>query len=90
MVQAPAGMEIIGVMRTDTGLVRTLNEDSVAWVTPRDDDALLIAHRGVIRAIVRKLTNQEAVVELGSIHILRFDDGWHAEMLDLIDHLEDT
>ena len=23
MVQAPAGMEIIGAMRTDTGLVRT-------------------------------------------------------------------
>ena len=27
MVQAPAGMQIIGAMRTDTGLVRTLNED---------------------------------------------------------------
>ncbi len=39
MVQAPAGMEIIGAMRTDTGLVRTLNEDLVAWVTPHDDDA---------------------------------------------------
>ena len=39
MVQAPAGMEIFGAMRTDTGLVRTLNEDSVAWVTPHDDDA---------------------------------------------------
>ena len=39
MVQAPAGMEIIGAMRTDTGLVRTLNEDSVAWVTPHDDDS---------------------------------------------------
>jgi protein phosphatase len=39
MVQAPAGMEIIGAMRTDTGLVRTLNEDSVAWVTPHDDGA---------------------------------------------------
>jgi protein phosphatase len=38
MVQAPAGMEIIGAMRTDTGLVRTLNEDSVVWVTPHDDD----------------------------------------------------
>ena len=27
MVQAPAGMEIIGAMRTDTGLVRALNEE---------------------------------------------------------------
>jgi serine/threonine protein phosphatase PrpC len=39
MVQASADMEIIGAMRTDTGLVRSLNEDSVAWVTPHDDDA---------------------------------------------------
>jgi len=39
MVQAPAGMEIIGAMRTDTGLVRSHNEDSVAWVTSHDDDA---------------------------------------------------
>jgi broad specificity phosphatase PhoE len=71
--------------RVERGLERMLS----LW-TPRDDDAPLIAHRGVIRAIVRKLTNREPVVELGSIHILRFDGGWHAEMLDLIDHLDDT
>jgi len=58
-------------------------------LTPRDHDALLVAHRGVIRTIVRKLTRQEPIVELGSIHILRFDGGWHAETLDLIDHLVD-
>jgi serine/threonine protein phosphatase PrpC len=39
MVQAPAGLEIIGAMRTDTGLVRSHNEDSVAWVTSHDDAA---------------------------------------------------
>jgi len=71
--------------RVERGLERML----ALW-TPRDDDALLIAHRGVIRAIVRKLTTQEPVVELGSIHILRFDGGWQAELLDLIDHLDDT
>jgi PPM family protein phosphatase len=38
MVQASAGMHIIGAMRTDTGKVRTSNEDSVAWVTPHDND----------------------------------------------------
>jgi serine/threonine protein phosphatase PrpC len=48
MVQAPAGMEIIGAMRTDTGLVRTLNEDSVAWVTPHDDDT---ANRGSLALV---------------------------------------
>jgi protein phosphatase len=49
MVQAPAGMEIIGAMRTDTGLVRTLNEDSVAWVTPHDDDTA--ANRGSLALV---------------------------------------
>jgi broad specificity phosphatase PhoE len=68
--------------RVERGLERMLT-----LCTPRDNDVLLVAHRGVIRAIVRKLTNHEPTVELGSIHILRFDGGWHAEALDLIDHL---
>ena len=71
--------------RVEHGLERVLT----LW-TPRDDDALLVAHRGVIRAIVRKLTRQEPIVELGSIHILRFDGSWRAEMLDLTDHLIET
>jgi PPM family protein phosphatase len=36
MVQAPPGLQITGAMRTDTGLVRTLNEDTIAWITPQD------------------------------------------------------
>jgi broad specificity phosphatase PhoE len=84
----PAGESRAGFAnRVERGLERML----ALW-TPRADseadDALLIAHRGVIRAIVRKLTSQEPVVELGSIQVLRFDGGWHAEMLDLIDHLD--
>jgi broad specificity phosphatase PhoE len=71
--------------RVERGLERML----ALW-TPRDDDAILIAHRGVIRAIVRTVTRHDPVVELGSIHILRFDGSWHAELLDLIDHLSDT
>ncbi len=71
--------------RVERGLERMLT----MW-TPRDREALLVAHRGVIRAIVRKLTNHEPVVELGSIHILRFDGGWQAYLLDLIDHLDNT
>jgi broad specificity phosphatase PhoE len=70
--------------RVEHGLERML----ALW-TPRDSDALLVAHRGVIRAIVRKLTRDEPVVELGSILILRFDGGWHAEV-DLLDHLSDA
>jgi broad specificity phosphatase PhoE len=68
--------------RVERGLERMLAQ----W-TPRDNDALLVAHRGVIRAIVRKLTRREPLVELGSIHILRFDGDWHVEVLDLLDHL---
>ncbi len=71
--------------RVERGLERMLT----LW-TPRDDDALLVAHRGVIRAIVRKLTRQEPIVELGSIHILRFDGSWRSELLDLTDHLNDA
>ena len=72
--------------RVERGLERMLS----LW-TPQDDDALLVAHRGVIRAIVRKLTCHEPIVELGSIQILSFDGGgWRAEMLDLADHLIET
>lgn len=82
----PAGESRAGFTnRVERGLERML----ARW-TPRDHDALLIAHRGVIRTIVRKLTRQEPVVELGSIQILRFDGGWQAEALDLIDHLDNT
>jgi probable phosphoglycerate mutase len=72
--------------RVERGLERLL----ATW-TPRigaDEDALLVAHRGVIRAIVRKLTRQEPAVELGSFHILEFDGAWHAAALDVIDHLD--
>ena len=71
--------------RVERGLERML----ALW-TPRDSDALLVAHRGVIRAIVRKLTRHEPIVELGSIQILRFEGDWHAEMLDVVDHLNNT
>jgi broad specificity phosphatase PhoE len=70
--------------RVERGLERMLT----LWA-PRDDDALLIAHRGVIRAIVRKLTRREPVVELGSIQILQFDGKWNPEKIDLVDHLGD-
>jgi len=71
--------------RVERGLERILT----LW-TPRADDALLVAHRGVIRTIVRKLTHREPIVELGSIQILRFDGDWHAEQIDLIEHLGDS
>ena len=55
--------------RVERGLARLL----AIWAPSSDQDALLVAHRGVIRAIVRKLTIRAPAVELGSIQILEFD-----------------
>ena len=65
--------------RVERGLERVL----AIWTRGGDGDALLVAHRGVIRAIVRRLTNQQPVVELGSMQILEFDDEWRMVALDL-------
>jgi broad specificity phosphatase PhoE len=65
--------------RVERGLERVL----AIWTPDMDEDALLVAHRGVIRAIVRQLTAQQPVVELGSIHILEFDGEWRVVELDL-------
>jgi broad specificity phosphatase PhoE len=69
---------------------RGLDQLLAIW-TPRidraDEDALVVAHRGVIRAIVLKLTGDRPVVELGSIQILEFDGTWRADALDLNEHL---
>ncbi|HYR79417.1 MAG TPA: histidine phosphatase family protein [Candidatus Dormibacteraeota bacterium] len=66
--------------RVERGLDRVV----AIWAPGIDGDALLVAHRGVIRAIVRKLTNQQPVVELGSIQILEFDGEWRVVALDLL------
>ena len=59
-------------------------------------NALLVAHRGVIRAVVRQLTGVlEPHIDLGSIHILEQEPGgadlrvarWHPVALDLTEHL---
>jgi broad specificity phosphatase PhoE len=67
--------------RVERGLDRVL----AIWTPGLDEDALLVAHRGVIRAIVRKLTNQQPVVELGAIQIIEFDGEWRVVELDLCD-----
>lgn len=38
MAQRADSIHVIGAMRTDRGLVREINEDSVAWITPQDGD----------------------------------------------------
>ncbi|MGO9450178.1 MAG: histidine phosphatase family protein [Candidatus Binataceae bacterium] len=51
--------------------------------------ALLVAHRGVIRTIVTRLTGHQPVVDLGSIQIVEFDGAWRVALLDHVDHLKD-
>jgi len=48
--------------------------------------ALLVAHRGVIRVIMRQLTGLEPVIELGSIQIVERvkESGWRATDVDLL------
>jgi broad specificity phosphatase PhoE len=60
--------------------------------------ALLVAHRGVIRAVVHRLTGgREPHIDLGSIQILELKPGgdtdlrsarWRPVALDLTEHLE--
>jgi PPM family protein phosphatase len=38
MAKASSSLQIVGAMRSDPGLVRTLNEDSVVWVTPPEQE----------------------------------------------------
>jgi len=49
---------------------------------------LVVAHRGVIRTIVRALTNREPAVDLASIQILARDARWHPLVLDFTAHLD--
>src|SRR5712692_11485596 len=52
--------------------------------------ALVVAHRGVIRAITRRLAGAEPEIELGSIQVLSRADrraGWRADLLDATEHL---
>jgi broad specificity phosphatase PhoE len=53
---------------------------------------LVVAHRGVIRAITRILTGAEPVIELGSIQVLACGSGdrWVPERLDFMAHLAEV
>ena len=53
--------------------------------------ALVVAHRGVIRAIIQRLSNVTPVIELASIHILIRNpktSEWRTELIDDVSHLE--
>ncbi len=55
----------------------------------REGTSLIVAHRGVIRAITHTLSGAEPVIELGSIQILAANaDRWTNELLDFTAHLD--
>jgi broad specificity phosphatase PhoE len=56
----------------------------------RRGNAIVVAHRGVIRAIIQHLANVSPVIELASIHSLIRDSAesaWRVECLDDTQHL---
>ena len=57
----------------------------------RGGNALMVAHRGVIRAIIQRLADIAPVIELASIHVLVRDDkaaNWRPALLDDLSHLQ--
>jgi broad specificity phosphatase PhoE len=72
--------------RVERGLATTLKTIG-ASKRAEHERALIVAHRGVIRTIVRALTGAEPAVDLASIHILARDAKWHPLVLDLTEHL---
>jgi broad specificity phosphatase PhoE len=72
--------------RVERGLASTLKlMDASKSATA--ERALIVAHRGVIRTIVRALTSTEPAVDLASIHILARDAKWRPLVLDFTAHL---
>ena len=73
--------------RVERGLEKTIKVIDASDPDGEPAHALIVAHRGVIRTIVRALTSAEPIVELGSIQILARDSRWHPRALDLTSHL---
>jgi broad specificity phosphatase PhoE len=83
--------------RVERGLATTLKLIDAAK-RAKSERALIVAHRGVIRTIVRALTGTEPVVDLGSIQvlsrqslagqILARDSKWYPLVLDFTAHLQ--
>lgn len=79
------------VERVGAGIQRVLElYDATA------SNALIVAHRGVIRAITQRLADVAPIIELGSIQMLRRTDEnpqgradqWQVAMIDMVDHLK--
>jgi len=71
--------------RVEKGLSRML-ELSIS--DSGDNRVMLVAHRGVIRNILRCLVQAEPVIDLASIHVLERAPHWRIRELDIIAHLD--
>ncbi len=75
------------IERVEGGLATTLKMIDAAKASEHEC-AMVVAHRGVIRTIVRALTGAEPTVDLASIQILGRDSKWHPLVLDFTAHLD--
>jgi broad specificity phosphatase PhoE len=73
--------------RVERGLATTLKMIDAAR-RAESERVLIVAHRGVIRTIVRALTGVEPTVDLASIQILARDAKWRPLVLDFTAHLD--
>jgi broad specificity phosphatase PhoE len=73
--------------RVERGLATTLEMIDAAKRAV-SERVLIVAHRGVIRTIVRALTGVEPVVDLASIQIVARDAKWRPLVLDFTAHLD--
>jgi len=73
--------------RVERGLATTLKMIDAAR-RAESERVLIVAHRGVIRTIVRALIDQEPIVDLASIQILARDAKWRPLVLDFTAHLD--
>lgn len=72
--------------RVERGLETTLRMIDASRLAA-SERALIVAHRGVIRTIVRALTGAEPTVDLASIHIVARGSKWRPLVLDFTAHL---
>jgi len=73
--------------RVERGLAMTIKMID-AERRAESERVLIVAHRGVIRTVVRALTGAEPVVDLASIQILARDTKWRPLVLDFTAHLD--
>ncbi|HLW70551.1 MAG TPA: histidine phosphatase family protein [Candidatus Binataceae bacterium] len=78
--------------RVERGLARMLpllDAPAARNAPAQEQPALLVAHRGVLRTIARRLTGVAPLIELGSIQIFARDGDsrWRVELLDATTHL---